>query len=46
MRYLALFLTLIFFVSTLHAKPAQRIIDLTYAFDSDSVYWPTAETFK
>ncbi|HEY0764210.1 MAG TPA: cyclase family protein [Pyrinomonadaceae bacterium] len=26
--------------------PPDRIIDLTYAFDSDSVYWPTAEQFK
>ena len=23
-----------------------RIVDLTHAFDSDSVYWPTAEAFK
>src|SRR5215475_1746639 len=46
MKHCALLLILILFVSTLHANPAQRIIDLTYAFDSDSVYWPTAETFK
>src|ERR1044072_2231254 len=26
--------------------PPDRIIDLTYAFDSNSVYWPTAEQFK
>ena len=26
--------------------PPDRIIDLTYAFDADSVYWPTAEQFK
>ena len=30
----------------LQAKPRKRIVDLTYAFDADSVYWPTAETFK
>ena len=26
--------------------PTDRIVDLTYAFDADSVYWPTAEQFK
>ena len=26
--------------------PPDRIVDLTYAFDSNSVYWPTAEQFK
>jgi kynurenine formamidase len=46
MRYFALFLISILFVSTLYATPTGRIVDLTYAFDSDSVYWPTAETFK
>ena len=46
MKHCALLLIPILFVSTLHAKPALRIVDLTYAFDSDSVYWPTAETFK
>ena len=46
MRYCALFLISILFVSALYAKPSQRIVDLTYPFDSDSVYWPTAETFK
>lgn len=28
------------------AQPSGRIIDLSYSFDADSVYWPTAETFK
>src|SRR5262245_246505 len=46
MKKCSLFLISIFLVSTLQAKPAARIIDLTYAFDSESVYWPTAETFK
>ena len=46
MRYCALFLVSILFVSVLYAKPTQRIVDLTYPFDSNSVYWPTAETFK
>jgi len=46
MRYGALFLISILFVSALYAQPTRRIVDLTYSFDSDSVYWPTAETFK
>jgi kynurenine formamidase len=46
MRYCALFLISILFVSALYAQPSRRIVDLTYPFDSDSVYWPTAETFK
>lgn len=25
--------------------PSGRVIDLSYAFDEESVYWPTAETF-
>lgn len=27
-------------------KPAQRVIDLSYAFDASTVYWPTAESFQ
>ena len=23
-----------------------RVVDLTYAFDASTVYWPTAEPFK
>src|SRR5258705_11804590 len=26
--------------------PTNHVIDLSYAFDADTVYWPTAETFK
>ena len=26
--------------------PAGTIVDLSYSFDAESVYWPTAETFK
>jgi kynurenine formamidase len=26
--------------------PGGRVVDLTYAFDANSVYWPTAEQFK
>jgi kynurenine formamidase len=46
MRYCVIFLVSVLFVSTLQAQSARRIVDLTYPFDSDSVYWPTAETFK
>jgi kynurenine formamidase len=28
------------------AFPSGRIVDLSYAFDASSVYWPTAEPFK
>lgn len=27
-------------------KTAKRVIDLSYAFDSTTVYWPTAESFQ
>ena len=27
-------------------RPAKHIIDLSYAFDSSTVYWPTAEQFQ
>jgi kynurenine formamidase len=27
-------------------RPAQRVIDLSYAFDATTVYWPTAESFQ
>jgi kynurenine formamidase len=27
-------------------RPSKRIVDLSYPFDSSSVYWPTAEPFK
>src|SRR6476646_3453826 len=46
MKFLALFLLSIMSLTPLQAKPTGKIIDLTYPFDSDSVYWPTAETFK
>jgi kynurenine formamidase len=28
------------------AFPSGRVVDLSYAFDASSVYWPTAEPFK
>lgn len=46
MKALVSFLIAIVTLNTLQAKPAAKIIDLTYAFDAESVYWPTAETFK
>lgn len=29
-----------------NAFPSGRVVDLTHAFDADSVYWPTAQPFK
>jgi kynurenine formamidase len=46
MKFLALFLLSIMTLTPLQAKPTGKIIDLTYPFDAESVYWPTAETFK
>src|SRR4030095_9260317 len=46
MKYLSLFLLLIFLVPGPQASAQRRIVDLTYPFDAESVYWPTAETFK
>ena len=46
----ALVVILILFVPVMAQKsgafPSGRIVDLTYAFDANSVYWPTAEQFK
>jgi kynurenine formamidase len=51
MRQLGLLLFVLFSVTTAMAQrsgtlPAGRAIDLSYAFDANTVYWPTAETFK
>jgi kynurenine formamidase len=46
------FLLLIVFIAPVMAQrrgpvlPTDRVVDLTYAFDASSVYWPTAEPFK
>lgn len=46
------FLLLIVFIVPVTAQrrapvlPTDRVVDLTYAFDASSVYWPTAEPFK
>src|SRR5215813_4891019 len=52
MRRLHLLLVLLLAISTYIAAqrrgdfPTGHIVDLTYAFDANSVYWPTAEQFK
>lgn len=49
MRYLhLLLLSLVLAVPVMAQRtfPSGRIVDLTYAFDENSVYWPTAEQFK
>lgn len=45
------FLLVLFFVVPVMAQrqagfPSGRVVDLTHAFDANSVYWPTAEQFK
>lgn len=46
MNFLILFPLLMSLLSLpLQTRP-QRIVDLSYPFDSSTVYWPTAETFK
>ena len=49
MRRLILLLCFMFPVPVMaqrSALPAGRVIDLSYAFDQNTVYWPTAESFK
>jgi kynurenine formamidase len=50
MRFLRLLLITILFVPVMAQKgpvlPTGRVVDLTYPFDANSVYWPTAEQFK
>jgi len=50
MRHLSLLLFVVFAVPAMAQRapvlPAGRVVDLSYAFDAKSVYWPTAETFK
>ena len=50
MRHLSLVLVLIFVVPVMAQRapvlPSDRLVDLSYPFDSSSVYWPTAEPFK
>src|SRR6185437_8339892 len=50
MRRLHLLLVLLLAIPVAAQRPTDlttgHIVDLTYAFDSNSVYWPTAEQFK
>ena len=50
MKCLRLLLFAILAVPVMAQKPASlplgRVVDLTYAFDANSVYWPTAQGFK
>jgi kynurenine formamidase len=36
----------VFLMSPPPQRPAKRVVDLSYAFDSTTVYWPTAESFQ
>jgi kynurenine formamidase len=45
MNFLILLLSLSL-LSTPFQQRQQRIIDLSHPFDSSTIYWPTAETFK
>jgi kynurenine formamidase len=45
MNFLILLL-LLSLLSTPFQQRQQRIIDLSHPFDSSTIYWPTAETFK
>jgi len=46
MKYLPLVLISLLSVLLFQTNPTRKIVDLTYSFDAESVYWPTAETFK
>ena len=48
MKCLQLLLFLLFVVPVMAQRPfpSGRVVDLTHAFDANSVYWPTAEQFK
>ena len=48
MKCLQLLLFLLFVAPVMGQRPfpSGRVVDLTHAFDANSVYWPTAEQFK
>jgi kynurenine formamidase len=48
MRHFSLLLFFIFAAPVIAQRtlPAGRVIDLSHAFDANTVYWPTAEPFK
>jgi kynurenine formamidase len=50
MKCLHILLLIVFVVPVMaqrqSAFPSGRVVDLTYAFDENTVYWPTAQSFK
>ena len=50
MKCLPLFVFIVFVAPVMAQRgpviPTGRVVDLTHAFDANTVYWPTAETFK
>ena len=46
MKLVACYVLSILLVPFFQQAPPKHIIDLTYPFDANTVYWPTAETFK
>lgn len=50
MRHFSLLLFLLFALPAMAQRtpvlPGGRVIDLSYSFDENTVYWPTAESFK
>lgn len=50
MKCLQLVLLIVFVVPVMAQRPATfpsgRVVDLTHAFDANTVYWPTAQGFK
>jgi len=43
---LFVFITVPVMAQRTSSLPAGRVVDLSYAFDANTVYWPTAESFK
>jgi kynurenine formamidase len=44
--FLVIALSLIGFVSTANAIDEKKLVDMTYAFASDTLHWPTAKPFQ
>lgn len=42
----AILLFTVLSLTPLQQLSTRHIVDLSYPFDADTVYWPTAETFK
>ncbi|MDH5706375.1 MAG: hypothetical protein OEZ45_10190, partial [Candidatus Aminicenantes bacterium] len=40
------FLSLVIAVSFSACKTEGKLLDMTYTYDEDTIYWPTAESFK